>query len=112
MDYNVILQTCRDFNGLMYLSGNNMPPPDIRKFIHGSLGFEYPIHPLYQLPFLDLLKPQMIDILYKLKSEFVIPYAHSCSRQLVGRCNLCYSCEERAWGFAELGLNDPETADL
>jgi hypothetical protein len=111
MDYNVILQICNDFNGLVYLSGNNMPEPSIKQF-KGSLGFKYPISSLYQLPFLDLLKPQMIDILYKLKSEFVIPYAHSCSRQFVERCNSCYSCEERAWGFEQLGLLDPETMPL
>jgi len=25
---------------------------------------------------------------------------------------LCYSCEERSWGFEELELEDPETIDL
>jgi hypothetical protein len=112
MDRYVVLKTCRNFNGLIYLSGNNMPPLSIKQFTKGSLGFKYPISSSYQLPFLDLLKPQMIDILYKLKSEFVIPYTHSCSRQFVGRCDACYSCEERAWGFEQLGLSDPETKPL
>lgn len=112
MDYNVILQTCINFNGLIYLSGNNMPSESIKKFTKGSLGFKYPLSTLYELPFLDLVKPQMIDILYKLKSDFLIPYAHSCSRQFVGKCNSCYSCEERFWGFEQLGLSDPETINL
>jgi len=112
MDYNVVLKTCANFNGLIYLSGNNMPPLSIKKFTKGRLGFKYPISSSYQLPFLDLLKPQMIDILYKLKSEFIIPYTHSCSCQFVGRCNSCYSCEERTWGFEQLRLLDPETIPL
>ena len=111
MDANVIVETCKQFNGLMYLSGNNMPPPDIKIF-KGGLGFTYKQTPLYQQPFLNLLKPQMTDILYKLATDFIIPYTHSCSRQLSGKCNSCYSCKERSWGFEELGLADPETIDL
>ena len=116
MASTVIVETCKQFNGLMYLSGNNMPPPDIKIF-KGGLGFTYKQTSLYQQPFLNLLKPQMTDILYKLETDFIIPYTHSCSRQLRGKCNSCYSCKERSWGFEELGLAklglvDPETIDL
>ena len=52
MDINVILETCRNFNGRMYLSGNNMPSSDIKIF-KGSLGFTYKQTPLYQQPFLN-----------------------------------------------------------
>jgi hypothetical protein len=111
MASNVIVETCKQFNGQIYLSGNNMPPSNIKTF-NGNLGFEYKPTLLYHQPFLDLLKPHMTDILYKLGTDFIIPYTHSCSRQLVGKCNSCYSCEERSWGFDELGLKDPETIDL
>jgi hypothetical protein len=111
MDANVVVETCKQFGGLMYLSGNNMPPSNVKLF-KGGLGFTYTQTPLYQLPFLDLLKPQMIDILYKLGTDFIIPYAHSCSRQFRGKCNSCYSCEERNWGFEQLLLVDPDTEDL
>jgi 7-cyano-7-deazaguanine synthase in queuosine biosynthesis len=111
MDIDVILETCRNFNGRMYLSGNNMPPSDIKIF-KGSLGFTYKQTLLFQQPFLNLLKPHMTDMLYKLGTDFIIPYTHSCARQFKGKCNLCYSCEERSWGFEELGLADPETIDL
>jgi hypothetical protein len=111
MDHGVVVRTCKKFNGLMYLSGNNMPSPDIKLF-NGGLEFTYAETPFYQLPFLNLLKPQMIDILYKLGTDFIIPYAHSCSRQLIGKCNACYSCEERSWGFEQLSMVDPDTIDL
>jgi hypothetical protein len=111
MDHGVIAETCKQFDGLMYLSGNNMPPADIKTF-KGSLGFEYKPTPLYQQPFLNLLKPHMTDMLYKLGTDFIIPYTHSCSRQLRGKCHACYSCEERSWSFEQLTLVDPETVDL
>jgi 7-cyano-7-deazaguanine synthase in queuosine biosynthesis len=111
MDHEVVMQTCRMFDGLMYLSSNNMPSADIKEFT-GGLGFSYRPNPLYQQPFLNLLKPQLIDILYKLKTDFIIPYTHSCSTQLTGKCNSCYSCEERSWGFDQLLLADPETIVL
>jgi 7-cyano-7-deazaguanine synthase in queuosine biosynthesis len=94
----------------LYMSVNNMPPENIKKF-KGRLGFVYQNTVNNYRPFLNLYKPQMINIMYKLKVEFLIPYTHSCSRQPIGKCNACYSCEERAWGFEQLGLPDPDTID-
>lgn len=111
MDRGVVIQTAKSFDGLMYLSSNNMPSEDIKVF-DGNLGFTYQPTSLYQQPFLNLLKPQLIDILYKLGTDFIIPYTHSCSTQMIGKCDNCYSCEERAWGFEQLALPDPETIDL
>jgi 7-cyano-7-deazaguanine synthase in queuosine biosynthesis len=111
MDHNVVIETCNTFDSLVYLSGNNMPTADIKIF-KGELGFTYKQTSLYQQPFLNLLKPQMIDILYKLGTDFIIPYTHSCSTQLIGKCTGCYSCEERKWGFEELLLSDPETINF
>ena len=111
MDHGVVTQTCEMFDGIMYLSGNNMPSADIKVF-NGSLGFTYKPSSLYHQPFLNLIKPQLIDILYKLKMDFIIPYTHSCSTQMIGKCNTCYSCEERKWGFEQLALLDPETTNL
>lgn len=63
-------------------------------------------------PFLTMSKPNMLDLYFKLGVDHLIPYTHSCSRG-PDKCNACYSCEERAWGFEELGLTDivaePET---
>jgi 7-cyano-7-deazaguanine synthase in queuosine biosynthesis len=60
----------------------------------------------YTSPFLFLHKPQMIDIFYKLAVEDIIPYCHSCVLQEIKKCGVCYSCEERAWGFEMLGKQD------
>jgi hypothetical protein len=94
----------------LYMSVNNMPPESLKKF-KGGLGFIYEEPTDHFRPFLNLYKPQMIDIIYKLGVEFLIPYAHSCSRHPIGRCNVCYSCDERAWGFEQLSLPNPHTID-
>lgn len=96
----------------IYMAANNMPPKSVKDFGDAGLNFVY--RPVYYVgfPFLNLLKPQMIDILYKLKLDYLIPYTHSCSKQYEGRCNNCWSCTERAWGFEILGLEDPETIKL
>ena len=62
---------------------------------------------VFNSPFLFMHKPQILDILYKLGCESVIPYTHSCTQLEVGQCGLCYSCEERAWGFKMLDKQDP-----
>jgi hypothetical protein len=61
------------------------------------------------VPFLNMHKPQILDLYYKLNIEELIPYTHSCMFEPINTCNDCYSCEERAWGFRELGKIDPGT---
>jgi hypothetical protein len=90
----------------LYMGVNNMAPASVKQF-NGGLGFVYKETASSFMPFINLYKPQLIDILYKLNVEFLIPYTHSCSVQPVGRCDKCYSCQERAWGFEELGLENP-----
>lgn len=94
----------------LYMSVNNMPPESIKKF-NRQLGFVYEEPSDHYRPFLNLYKPQMINIMYRLGVEFLIPYTHSCSQQPIGRCDACYSCDERAWGFEQLGLPNPDTID-
>ena len=60
-------------------------------------------------PFANLHKPQILDLLYKLDCDDLIPYTHSCVMTPVGTCNNCFSCDERAWGFSALGKTDPGT---
>ena len=98
-------------NILMYTGFNNTPPTEIKPF-EGELGFVYKSTILYKNQFIDMLKTQLIDLYSNLNIEHLIPYTHSCSRMPIGRCNRCYSCNERKWGFTELNLIDPETINL
>lgn len=94
-----------------YLAGNNMAPSEISKF-DKKLGVTYAKNLLYNLPFIDLFKPHIIDLCYKIQAEFVLPYTHTCCLQAIGKCETCYSCLERQWGFKHLGIKDIDTVDL
>lgn len=66
----------------------------------------------YRFPFLNLHKPQILDILYQLACDGVIPLTQSCIRAkfLGDQCGACFSCHERSWGFEMLGKTDPGLA--
>lgn len=72
------------------------------------LPFESRSNEICTVPFEDLVKPQTIDILYKLGREDLIPYLYSCSRNYNDHCDECYSCEELIWGYKRLGKERPE----
>lgn len=87
----------------IYQANNRMAPDNIRPFYQTLKIFYEDEQVLYKAPFLNLHKPQIMDLYYKLGCEDIIPYTHSCTVQAVGKCNTCYSCKEREWGFDALG---------
>jgi len=98
-------------NMIVYMGINKMAPDDIRPFKQ-TLKIEYgnsKYNSYYSSPFLFLHKPQIIDILYKLNCEDLIPYTQSCNTLQVGKCGECYACAERKWGFDYLEKSDPDT---
>ena len=95
-------------DGLIYMANNLMAPKDIRPF-NQELLINYAETELHISPFLNLHKPQILDIFFKLGCDSVIKYAHTCTRTPIGKCGQCYSCAERSWGFSALGNSDPET---
>lgn len=96
-------------NMAVYMACNRMAPEQYIKYTTPMLtNHGYKINGAnYCSPFLFLHKPQMLDIFFKLNVEHIIPYCHSCVLQEVGKCGICYSCEERHWGFEMLGKQDP-----
>jgi len=96
-------------NMIVYMGINRMAPSELKTY-NNPLKIDYGYTKTgytFNSPFLFMHKPQILDILYKLNCESVIPYTHSCTQQEVGQCGVCYSCEERAWGFEMLGKQDP-----
>jgi len=86
----------------MYMGINRMAPDDIRPFKQ-TLKFFYPDEQvLYKAPFLLLHKPQIFDLYYKLECEDMIQWTHSCTVLAVGKCDECYSCQEKVWAFNAL----------
>lgn len=103
-----------DPNMVVYMGNNRMAADDIRPFSQ-RLIIDYghrKITPVYSSPFLFLHKPQILDIIYQLGCEDLIPYTHSCTVLPVGACGQCYSCAERKWAFDALGKTDPGTLPI
>jgi hypothetical protein len=59
-------------------------------------------------PFKDLNKSHIIDLIYYFKQERLFELSHTCNMP-GARCNVCNGCNERKWGFDQLGLVDPGT---
>jgi len=107
-----IINLKRIFSNIQFfLAGNNPAPPEISGF-EKTLGIRYSVNDYYKLPFLDLYKPHILDLLYKLNAEFIIKYSHTCCVQAVGNCRHCYSCLERNWAFQFLGKQDINCVEL
>jgi len=54
-------------------------------------------------PFVNLLKTDILKIMFKEKQDDLIHITHSCTEQKIGRCDVCWQCTERAWAFSQLG---------
>jgi 7-cyano-7-deazaguanine synthase in queuosine biosynthesis len=65
--------------------------------------------PRVALPFVDLYKTHIIDLMFELEQEDLLNVTHSCTEQPVGRCGKCWQCGERAWAFQQLGKTDTGT---
>jgi hypothetical protein len=71
----------------------------------------------FKTPLVTFNKSHIIDLIVQFKQEPLFYITHSCSIQKfqVGRCTTvrkyggCNGCNERAWGFSQLGLTDPGT---
>jgi hypothetical protein len=95
-------------NILIFLGQNKMAPNDIRPFSQ-KLNVDYGNNITvgkFTSPFLFLHKPQIVDLIYQLSCEEIIPLAKSCSSQIIGNCGICYACAERKWAFDALGKID------
>jgi hypothetical protein len=66
-------------------------------------------HPSVQTPFKNLEKSHVVDIYYQLGIEHILPFTHSCDQHETVACGSCNGCRERAWGFNQIGKQDPIT---
>lgn len=57
-------------------------------------------------PFNHLYKYHTIDVMFNEGLGQLMHLSHSCTEKIIGRCNLCYHCKERAEGFRVAGYVD------
>jgi 7-cyano-7-deazaguanine synthase in queuosine biosynthesis len=57
-------------------------------------------------PFKDLNKSHLVDLIFQFKQEKLFELSHTCN--MPGpRCGACNGCNERRWGFEQMGYADP-----
>jgi len=56
-------------------------------------------------PFKNINKSHIVDLIYHFKQERLFELTHSCN--MPGKCGSCNGCNERQWGFDQLGRVDP-----
>ena len=58
-------------------------------------------------PFADMTKADLVLLARELGIlQEISEFSHSCVENIRGRCNECFWCKERAWGFDKAGLVD------
>jgi len=57
-------------------------------------------------PFVNLIKNEILSIIFEHNLKELIPLTHSCTEQTVGRCNICWQCTERKWAFNQINEID------
>jgi len=60
----------------------------------------------YKRPFGRLTKKDTVRMVSELKLDYIVNYSHSCTEKTSGRCNECWQCQERQWGFSENNIID------
>jgi hypothetical protein len=66
-------------------------------------------NPKILLPFVSLLKDDILRIMMNNDLLELATITHSCTEQSSGRCNVCWQCTERSWAFNSIGITDPGT---
>lgn len=61
----------------------------------------------FKTPFQVLNKSHIVDLCIKFNLTDLFAITHSCSTLEDQRCNQCNGCNERTWGFEQLGVVDP-----
>ena len=69
----------------------------------------YKESPTFRTPLKMLDKSYIVDLIKHFNQEALFYITHSCSLLELGRCNRCNGCNERSWGFDQIGLVDPGT---
>lgn len=84
----------------------NQNPPDLINEPGAPNRSKGPDNPKILMPFSDMHKDQILQIMYDYNQEYLAEITHSCTEQKIGRCNICWQCKERQWAFSKLGKED------
>lgn len=82
---------------------------NIKMFPEHAVGWSIPkiqdTH-MVRSPMLHLNKSHVLDLVIRCNQPELFKITHSCIHSS-GRCYKCNGCNERSWGFEQLGITDP-----
>jgi hypothetical protein len=87
-------------------NGLNRNPPELTNLSNAPKRTTKSSSPKLILPFVNMLKTEIIQMMYNNELEELINITHSCTEQQIGRCNRCWQCTERDWAFKQLDKID------
>jgi 7-cyano-7-deazaguanine synthase in queuosine biosynthesis len=87
----------------------NKNPPELDQLPGAPQRSTRAEHPKIVLPFVDMLKTDILQLMYDNDLEDLIELTHSCTERQMTRCSQCWQCTERAWAFAQLNKLDKGT---
>lgn len=120
-----------DYNEPIYVGNPNLPEGDqVKSGVREALRLQFyqvyigvidqlPEHTIgwtqsfghedyfYKIPFVNLKKDQILKLAIDNNIEPLFHITHGCVNKEIGRCGDCNGCNERRWGFSQLGLTDP-----
>jgi len=89
--------------------GINQNPPELNDLPGAPLRSKKSDNPKIILPFVDLLKTDILEFMFKYHQDDLADITHSCTEQNEGRCEVCWQCRERKWAFSKLNKKDTGT---
>jgi hypothetical protein len=89
--------------------GTNTNPPELDMLNGAPRRILKTSDPRLLFPLADLIKDQILKIMYDEGQEDLADITHSCTEQQLGRCGICWQCTERKWAFEKLGIIDTGT---
>lgn len=93
-------------NTVFYIGANHQADPSVKTFKHNlKIKVPYTETEYLKFPFLNMIKPNMVNLYFQFSVRDLISYTHSCTASMTDFCYDCYACEERAWAFEELNIN-------
>ncbi len=57
-------------------------------------------------PFIEYTKETVVELMFEYGLEWLSDITHSCTRFSVGRCGICFQCQERRFAYAVNGKDD------
>lgn len=103
---NNALDEIKNDYDVLYFAGNSYPVDILPNGPNRTRRY----NPKHIQPFFNCYKTDIVKAYDEYNLMELLPLTHTCTEQLVGRCNRCWQCKERMWAFNEVGLIDTSTA--